>query len=95
MNQLNIFTNAPEARSVFEQDAMGFLLAYAKRSKGTPFSAEEVTGAALEAGLAPVDLRAWGTVFAQAARDGYIRRSDVLFRRAMGNGTLAPGWVGV
>lgn len=26
------------------------------------------------------------------AADGYIRRSDVLFPRSMGNGTLSPGW---
>lgn len=92
MSQISMFDGEP---SRFESDGMGFLIAYAKRSKGQPFSAEMVTLAALDAGLSPVDLRAWGTVFAQAARDGFIRRSDVLFQRAMGNGTLAPGWVGV
>lgn len=92
--QMDIFGGACTARN-FEQDAMGFLLAYAKRHKGRAFSAEDVTLAAVDAGLAPLDLRAWGTVFAQAARDGAIRRSDVLFRRAMGNGSLSPGWVGV
>lgn len=46
-------------------------------------------------GLAPTDLRRWGTVFSPAAKDGYIRRSEVLFRRSMGNGTLAPGWTAV
>lgn len=76
----------------FEQDAMGFLIAFAKRVK-RPFSAEEVTLAALDAGVAPTDLRQWGKVFQQAAREGYIRRSDVLFARQMGNGSLAPGWV--
>jgi hypothetical protein len=79
----------------FEADALGFLIAYAKRSKGQPFSAEDVTTAGLYAGVAPADLRAWGPVFAQAAREGYIRRSDVPYRRAFGNGTLALGWVGV
>jgi hypothetical protein len=78
----------------FEDEAMGFLLAYAKRSKGQPFSAEDVTTSALIAGVSPVDLRAWGPVFAQAARDGFIRRSDVAYRRSMGNGTLALGWMG-
>lgn len=91
--QLDIFTGAADTRSDFEADALGFLIAYAKRSKGQPFSAEDVTLAAAASGIAPVDLRHWGTVFVQAARDGHIRRSDVLYRRAMGNGTLAPGWV--
>lgn len=91
--QMEIFGGACTARS-FEQDSAGFLLAYAKRHKGRAFSAEDVTLAAVDAGLAPLDLRAWGTVFAQAARDGAIRRSEVLFRRAMGNGSLSPGWMG-
>lgn len=93
--QLSIFGGAPEPVRCFEQDAYGFLIAYAKRNKGQPFSSEDVTLAALEAGLQPVDLRRWGSIFAQAARDGYIRRSEVLFPRSMGNGSLAPGWVGV
>ena len=80
----------------FELDAFGFLIAYAKRSRGQPFCAEDVTVAALEAGIAPLsDLRQWGSIFSQASRDGYIRRSDVLFKRSMGNGSLAPGWVAV
>lgn len=92
--QLNIFGEAEPVRC-FEQDGYGFLIAYAARNKGQPFSSEDVTLAALEAGLQPVDLRRWGSIFAQAARDGYIRRSEVLFRRAMGNSSLAPGWVGL
>jgi hypothetical protein len=66
--QLDIFSGGASTARSFETDAMGFLLAYAKRSQGRPFSAECVTMAASEAGLAPVDLRAWWTVFAQAAR---------------------------
>lgn len=92
--QLNIFGEAEAPRS-FEQDAYGFLIAYAKRSRGIPFCAEDVTLAALDCGLAPVDLRRWGSIFSQAARDGFIRRSEVLFSRSRGNGSLAPGWVGV
>lgn len=92
--QLDIFSGRACTARNFEQDAMGFLLAYAKRHKGRAFSAEDVTLAAVDAGLSPIDLRSWGTVFAQAAKDGFIRRSDVLFKRSMGNGTLAPGWVG-
>ena len=79
----------------FEQDAEGFLIAYACKCRGQSFSAEDVTTAALAAGIQPIDLRRWGTVFSQAAKDGYIRRSEVLFRRSMGNGTLAPGWTSV
>ena len=32
-------------------------------------------------------------IFGQAARDWHIRRSEALFRRSLGNSTLAPGWV--
>lgn len=79
----------------FELDAEGFLIAYANKCKGQSFSAEDVTTAALAAGIQPTDLRRWGTVFAHAAKDGYIRRSEVLFKRAFWNGTLAPGWTTV
>jgi len=92
--QLDIFGNVSPMRS-FDEDAMGFLISYARSSRGQSFSSEDVTVAALSTGLAPVDLRHWGKVFQQAARDGYIRRSDVLFKRSFGNGSLAPGWVGV
>lgn len=93
--QLSIFGGEPEPIRSFEQDAYGFLIAYAKRNKGVSFCSEDVTLAAKAAGIAPQDLRAWGSIFTQAARDGHIRRSEVLFHRSMGNGSLAPGWVGV
>ena len=86
---------APSAPRSFEQDALGFLIAYARKHKGRPFSAEHVTLAAQEKGIAPSDLRAWGAVFTNAARDGHIRRSEVLFSRTLGNGSLTPGWIGV
>jgi len=76
-----------------ERDALGYLITFAKKSKGRAFSPEEVTLSAIDKGIAFQDLRAWGGVFATAAREGYIRRSDVLFRRSMGNGSLVPGWV--
>ena len=79
----------------FETDAMGFLIAFARKHRGEAFSSEDVTLAAQVAGIAPQDLRAWGHIFQQAAKDGYIRRSDISFRRSLGNGSLAPGWVGV
>ena len=75
----------------FENDAYGFLIAYVKRVQG-PFCSEDVTLAAIAKGIAPADLRSWGSVFTQAARDGYIRRSKKAFRRVMGNNTLTLGW---
>lgn len=78
----------------FGLDALGFLISYARKQKGQPFSSEHVTLAAMDAGIAPqTDLRAWGAVFQQAARDGHIRRSEVLFSRTLGNGSLSPGWI--
>lgn len=91
--QQDLFGAAPTAPR-FDQDALGFLIAFARRTTG-PFSAEHVTLAAIEQGIAPADLRAWGSIFTQAARDGHIRRSEVLFSRSMGNGSLAPGWIAV
>lgn len=93
-HQPDLFGGAPAPRR-FDEDALGFLIAFARKHKGQPFSSEHVTLAAMDAGIAPAtDLRAWGAVFTQAARDGYIRRSEVLFQRSMGNNTLAPGLVG-
>lgn len=86
--QPDLFGQAPRS---FENDAYGFLLGFIKRSKG-PFSAEHVTLAAIAQGIAPADMRSWGSIFTQAARDGYIRRSKTAFRRVMGNNTLTLGW---
>lgn len=85
----------PTTKDKFSQDAMGFLLGWIKKNGHKPFSAEHVTLDAINAGVAAQDMRHWGEVFQRAAREGYIRRSDVLFRRVLGNGTLAPGWVRV
>lgn len=92
--QPDLFGSPAMAVGRFEADAMGFLLAYAKRMGGKSFSAEEVTLAAMKKGIASTDLRHWGAVFAQAAREGAIVRSDTPYRRSMGNGTLALGWKG-
>lgn len=93
--QQSLFGAAPAPRR-FDEDALGFLISFARRRRGRPFSAEQVTLAAQAKGIAPeTDLRAWGAIFTQAARDGHIRRSEVLFSRAMGNGSLSPGWVAV
>lgn len=91
--QLSMFAQ-PTPHS-FDRDAMGYLLRFARNSGGQPFSAEQVTQSAIEAGIAPIEPRAWGSVFQQAAKDGAIRRSDVLFSRALGNGSLSPGWASV
>lgn len=93
-SQADLFGGAPAPRR-FDEDALGFLIAFARQHHGQPFSSEHVTLAAMDAGIAPEDLRSWGAVFTQAARDGHIRRSDVLFQRSMGNGALSPGWVSV
>jgi len=84
-----------EAPTPFKDDAYSFLVRYAKRMRGRSFCAEDVTLAALDAGLAPHDLRIWGPIFVQAAKDGFIRRSREAFPRSRGNGTLALGWMGV
>ena len=85
-------TRAQPAPRTFEEDAYGFLVKFARRKRGHSFSAEMVTLAALKKGIAAPDMRNWGPVFRAVAADGYIRRSDVLFPRSMGNGTLSPGW---
>jgi hypothetical protein len=79
----------------FDRDGYGYLLRFVKKSKGKPFSAEDVTLSAQKAGIAPADLRHWGRMFTQAARDGHIRRSSVVCARSMGHGSLTLGWVGV
>lgn len=91
-SQHDLFGAAPAPRR-FDQDALGFLISFARKHRGQPSSAEQVTLAAMDRGIAPPDLRAWGSIFTQAARDGHIRRSDVLFSRSLGNGSLSPGWV--
>lgn len=93
MTQMSFLDAPPQAARSFEQDGMGFLIGYARSRRGMPFSAEDVTLAAMDAGIAPMDLRTWGAIFTAAAKDGHIRRSDVLFKRSMGNGSLSPGWV--
>ena len=77
----------------FDKDGYGFLLKFVRKTKGRPFCSEEVTLAAIKAGIAPPDLLHWGKIFTQAAKDGYISRCDVPFRRTLGHGTLTLGWV--
>ena len=77
----------------FDKDAIGFLLAFARKTKGQPFSAEHVSMAAEAKGIVSSDRRHWGRVFVTAAREGHIARCDTPFRRVMGNGTITLGWV--
>jgi hypothetical protein len=79
----------------FDKDSMGYLLKFARKSKGRPFCAEQVTMSAESEGITSGDKRHWGAVFTQAARDGYIARCDTPFRRVMGNGTITLGWVAI
>jgi len=79
----------------FEKDALGFLIKFAQTSHGKSFCSEDVTLTAIDKGIAPEDLRSWGKIFAQAARDGYIRRSNTVHIRSMGNYTKTLGWVAI
>lgn len=79
----------------FDRDGYGYLIKFVRKTKGRPFSAEDVTLTAQEAGIAPADLRVWGKLFVQARKDGYIRRSSVVCQRSMGHGSLTLGWVSV
>jgi hypothetical protein len=92
--QTDLFGAPVRAVSV-DQDALGFLIKFARTHRGQSFSSEQVTLSAIDAGVTFPDLRSWGSVFTKAAHDGHIRRSDVLFARSFGNGSLAPGWTGV
>ena len=60
------------------RDFYGFLLAYAARMRGQVFGAEEVTVAAVEAGVLPQSaMRSTGKDFSRAAKEGYIAEEDV------------------
>lgn len=91
--QPDFFGGAAPALNL-DQDALGFLVKFKNGFLGQSFSSEQVTLAAMDAGIAFPGSRSWGPIYATAARDGHIRRSDVLYRREFGNGTLSPGWVG-
>jgi hypothetical protein len=90
--QMVLALEAAERRDdTFPRRAYVFLVEFARRRTG-PFSGEDVTDAAAEAGIHPGELRAWGAVFQRAARNGVIRQSNVSFRRRNGHGTRALGW---
>lgn len=72
-------------------DAYGFLVSFANKTS-EPFSPEEVIEAAEVAGIAFQEKRAWGSVFLNAYKDGFIARAG-LFSRRSSNGSVRPGWV--
>ena len=72
-------------------EAYGFLVSFASKT-GEPFSPEEVIQAAEVAGIAFQEKRAWGSVFLNAYKDGFIQRAG-LFSRRSSNGSVRPGWV--
>ncbi len=75
-------------------DALGFLIRWARRHRREPFSPEDVIAAAAVAGILFDDQRQWGQVFRQAQREGYIRRAW-LVPRASSNHSVRLGWIGV
>ena len=85
------FDAAQRRDETFGDRAFAFLCEYASR-KDVPFSGEDVTDAATEAGIVAHDARAWGAVFQRAARAGVIRRSSVAFARRYGHGSPTLGW---
>lgn len=85
------FDAAQRRDETFGDRAFAFLCEYADR-KDVPFSGEDVTDAAAEAGIHAGEQRAWGSVFQRAARAGIIRRSSKLFRRRHGHGSPTLGW---
>ena len=86
----DLFGPAPK-----QVDPYTYLIRFAKKRRGRAFNPEEVTLSAEQRGICVGDLRAWGALFSQAAREGHIRRSTELFARATSNGSQRPGWVGV
>lgn len=84
----DLFGDAPK-----QVDPLTFLIRFAKKKRGQAFSPEEVTLTADRYGVRLRDGRAWGAVFTQAAREGYIRRSNELFSRTTSNGSVRPGWI--
>ena len=85
------FEAAQRRDETFGARAYAFLCAFARNRYG-PFTGEDVTDAAAEAGIHAGEQRAWGSVFQRAARDGVIRRSSALFRRRFGHGSPTLGW---
>jgi hypothetical protein len=76
---------AEEESPGFAQRARDFALAYLA-AQG-PSTAEDITDAALAAGVRPHDLRAFGPVYAGLARGGMIRKTGQPVPRRRGHAT--------
>ena len=61
----------------FENDALGFLISYAKKHRGAAFSAEAVTLSAIEKGVAPEDLFRLQKTATSRARQKFFADSGV------------------
>ena len=92
--QMQLCIDAQDNREPFwSLEAYTFLQRFVEvQPKGKPFSAEAVTVAAREAGIRARDARAWGATFLRAQREGLIRRSNTMIRRALGHGSYGPAW---
>ena len=72
--------------------ALGCVIFFAKCTRGQAFSPEEVIAYGKQVGVVFDDERAWGPIFQQARRQGWIERSAELFARATSNRAVRPGW---
>ena len=92
--QMSLCIEAQDNREPFwSLEAYAFLQRFVNaQPKGKPFSAEAVTVAARDAGIKAKDNRAWGATFLRAQREGLIRRSNTMIRRAFGHGAYGPAW---
>lgn len=92
MTQAALCFDAEQERDdTFGERAMRYLRWYVTCQTG-PFSAEAVSIGASIAGIEPKDGRAWGQIFRAAQREGLIRRSNTMIRRALGHGSYGPAW---
>ncbi len=92
MTQAALCFDAEQQRDdTFGERAMRYLRWYITFQSG-PFSAEAVSIGASIAGIEPKDGRAWGQVFRTAQREGLIRRSNTMIRRALGHGSYGVAW---
>ena len=90
--QMMLAFDAEQQRDdTFGERAMRYLRWYIAFQNG-PFSAEAVSIGAALVGIEPKDGRAWGQVFRTAQREGLIRRSNTMIRRALGHGSYGPAW---
>ena len=86
---LRVAAKAEEAAPTFAARAYAFLIRYA--AAHPEFGGEDATEAIKAAGIVPHDDRAFGPIYAKAARNGLIRRIGFVPRRR-GHGSPGPLW---